>query len=103
MRSEVDRWHALAASLGVEVIAPASLVLGETRVTFAALLPHFGGKNGMIAHPDFDAISPHREQLTKLGYGYSAVSIGDEDDDVSAQELLRDWGWTASEAPPHWL
>lgn len=102
MTDEVDRWRGLASRLGIKVIAPAIIEAGNETASFVALLPQFGGKNGMIADPEWNAIEPHAASLIKLGYGYSAVSLGAETDDESAQEMLRDWGWSSEERKPPW-
>ena len=102
MIEEANRWRALASRLGVEVIAPATILVEDESVTFTALLPQLGATNGMIADPDWEKIDPHADALLKLGYGYSAVMLGGDSDDESAQDMLRDWGWSASEPTPHW-
>jgi hypothetical protein len=55
----------------------------------------------MIANPDRETIRPHADALLNLEYGYSAVAVGSDNDDEGAQDLLRDWGWPASEPTPH--
>jgi hypothetical protein len=102
MTDEADLWRALGSRLGFKVIAPATVMVGDERVTFTALLPQFGGNSGMIADPDWETIDSHRDALLKLGYGYSAVSLGSDGHDESAQDMLRDWGWSASERTPDW-
>jgi hypothetical protein len=102
MSNPADNWRELASRLGVQVIAPASIPIGNRSALFAALLPQFGAKHGMIAHPDWEAISPHADTLARLGYGFSAVEIDGDLDDESAKEMLRDWGWSAAEPKPSW-
>ncbi len=102
MTEEVNRWRTLASRLGVEVIAPATILVEGESVTFTALLPQFGAANGMIAHPDWETIEPHADALLKLGYGYSAVTLGSDVDDEGARAMLRDWSWSASEPTPQW-
>ena len=102
MNPEIDSWWALALRLGVTVTAPASVFVGDEIVTFTALLPQFGARNGMIVDRDWGLIDPHSAALLKLGYGFSAVEIGTDDDDESAQEMLRDWGWSSSEPTHQW-
>lgn len=102
MSDEVDRWRALASGLGIKVIAPATVLVGTERATFTALLPQFGGKTGMIVDPNWETISPHADALLKLGYGFSAVALGSDDDKQGAQEILRDWGWSSAEEKPNW-
>lgn len=77
-------------------------MIGTSRVTFTALLPQIGGESGMIVDPEWTVIEPHADMLWKLGYGYSAVSLGLDDDYDSAREMLRDWGWSAAEQEPSW-
>ena len=102
MPEEADRWRLLGLRLGFDVVAPVSLELDGESVTFTALLPQFGAKNGMIADPDWNALQPHASTLISCGYGYSAVSLGADEGDQSAQAMLRDWGWSVSERKPPW-
>jgi hypothetical protein len=102
MSNQVDRWRELASRLRFEVIAPATIRLLDGSATFTALLPQFGGNAGMIADPDWETISPYADALFTLGYGYSAVEIGDGPDYESAKEMLRDWGWSAAGPKPSW-
>jgi hypothetical protein len=102
MSNPVDNWRELASRLGLEVIAPAIVSVGERSTTFAALLPQIGAKNGMIVDPEWEAIGPHADALSRLGYAYSAVDIGTDFDAESAKEMLRDWGWSADEPKPSW-
>jgi hypothetical protein len=102
MTEEVNRWRSLASRLGVEVIAPATIIVGDDSVTFTALLPQFGAPNGVVAHADWNAIGPHASTLGDLGYGFSTVTLDSETDDESAKEMLRDWGWSAPEPMPLW-
>ena len=102
MSNQVAHWRELAFRLGFQVTAPATIPVGDGSATFTALLPQFGGENGMIADPYWEAISPYADALLRLGYGYSAVEIGSNPDDESAKEMLRDWGWSAAEPKPSW-
>jgi hypothetical protein len=103
MTNQVERWRDLAFRLGFEVVAPATIQVGDATVSFTALLPQFGGKNGMIADPEWEAISPFAEALWNLGYGFSTVEIGSVPDDDSIKEMLRDWSWSGGELKPSWL
>ena len=102
MSTEVDRWREIASRLGIEIVAPATIALGDGNAIFTALLPQFGAKNGMIAEPNWNALSPFADTLTRLGYAFSAVEVGSDGDDESAKEMLRDWGWSAAEPKPAW-
>ncbi len=83
-------------------MAPATVDIGGEIVAFTALLEQFGGKRGLVADPDWETISPHAASLLELGYSFSTVSLGDHPDYESAKEMLRDWGWSASEPEPQW-
>ena len=100
MTDQTQLWHSLASRLGIQIIAPATLVLRGERVLFTALLPQFGAARGMIAEPDGQFLSRHWIALAEQGYGYSAVEIGTDED--SAREMLRDWSWAADSPPPSW-
>src|SRR5690242_8116452 len=98
-------WRTVAASLRIEVVAPASIQLdGGIEIAAAALVKGFGARNGMIADPDWSGtLQPVANSLRAAGYGYSAVEI----DGCSEQgiiEMLRDWGWTGHpDRRPPWL
>lgn len=92
----------MASRLGIKVIAPATVLIGSEGVGFAALLPQFGGKEGIIADPDWETIRPHAKALMALGYGFSAVELGSGGDDERWKDMLRDWGWSANEPKPSW-
>jgi hypothetical protein len=103
MATQSERWRQLAARLGFSVTAPVELQIGAETVSFDALLPQFGGQRGMICDADWDTIAPHAAHLVAEGYGYSAVSLGEPDEIDSDYDMLRDWGWSASEPKPEWL
>ena len=54
----------------------------------------------MTADPEWAAIEPFVDALTADGFGYSCVSVGDDDD---LREMLWDWGWASSKPKPKWL
>jgi hypothetical protein len=100
MGNQADHWRQLGFALGLGVTAPVAIAVAGKELTFTALLPQLGGRHGIIVDPDWEAIGPHSDELTRLGFGFSAVEIGD--DVESAKEMLRDWGWTANEPKPSW-
>jgi hypothetical protein len=102
MADEVDHWRSLAARLGFELKAPACVPIAGESVTFTAHLPQFGSEMGMIADPDGHLMSRYATALVALGYGYSVVELGGNEDVEGAQEMLRDWGWTATQPKPSW-
>jgi hypothetical protein len=56
----------------------------------------------MIAEQDGRFLRNYCDALIERGYGFSAVKIGSENDDESAREMLRDWGWASDKAMPDW-
>jgi hypothetical protein len=70
-------------------------------------LKNFGGQNGTLIFAEMtDSIWGYRDEIVKLGYGYSTLSEPEEtsvyDGNVSI-EMLRDWGWCGPEKErPSW-
>lgn len=93
MSVQHEYWQRTGARLGIEVIAPATVDLAGRSVRFAALLPQFGGPNGMLVDPDWSAIEPHVAALEAAGFSFSCVTIGSDADDASLWDMLRDWTW----------
>ena len=104
MIHEVSHWRGLGSRLSIEVKAPAIVFIGGEEVSFTALLPQFGAENGMIAEADCQLMERHAAALIKEGFGYSVVElgVGDDAEDQSAKDMLRDWGWVASMPRPTW-
>ena len=102
MIDQTHRWRDLGSRLGFRVVAPVALDLEGESVSFTALLPDFGGAQGMIAEPDGEFLSHYWDALTRRGYGFSCVELGADDDDDSACEMLRDWGWASTDPEPDW-
>ena len=96
-------WLAVAADLGVQIIAPYTVELGECHVTFAALFPQFGGPSGIVADPEWSVIKPYVALLALAGFRYSCVDLSGSNHE-NMREMLTDWGWTgAPENKPGWL
>ncbi|HEY8571837.1 hypothetical protein [Phenylobacterium sp.] len=85
---QTRRWLAAGRRLGLEVIAPCQLILSNGSKLEATALVKVGPPKGMVVDPAWSVLEPHAHQLVAEGFGYSAVTIG-EDDDLS--DLLRDW------------
>ncbi len=103
MTNDGEAWLAVAADLGVRVIAPYTVDLGEHCVTFAAFFPQFGGPSGMVTDPKWSVIAPHKAKLVAARFGYSCVDLGGSDQE-SMREMLADWGWSgASDDKPDWV
>jgi hypothetical protein len=89
----IAAWLTAARELGVEVLAPHTLVLpnGAT-VEVEAFLPHFGSPNGAAAVALRDdhrckLASNSRHFISHLAESYRAFERG------RFQETLDDWGW----------
>jgi hypothetical protein len=96
-----ESWRRLAASFGLQVIAPAEITLnsGQTIVVDVLLL-HFGGAKGMALVAKEDSIRASMSDLLTAGYGYSVLEEPDGSALPTAEELsniLNDWGWTGTE------
>ncbi|QXQ06379.1 hypothetical protein KX816_19875 [Sphingosinicellaceae bacterium] len=103
MVAQSELWKRLAEHLGIVAVAPVELEIKGQRLSFAALLPQFGGRAGLVADPSWEVIEPHVEWLVGAGLAYSAVTLDDTVDDESARDMLRDWAWTGDGAAPDWF
>ena len=99
-----EQWRIVASELGLQFVAPFSLVLPDgTQWEFAALLPQFGGGQGMLIDAEHSAAA--FDAAASAGYGVSSMvtespSLPVEPSDYI--ECLVDWGWTGESAAPHW-
>lgn len=84
---QFSRWHAAAKREGFEVIAPCEVVLSDGSILKATALVKVGPPRGMIVDPEWSVLQPHRERLLADGFGYSVVTIGDED----LSDMIREW------------
>lgn len=69
--------------------APCKLFLGDGSTLDATALVKVGPPKGMVVDPDWSVIEPHADRLLAEGFGFSAVTLDNGDDDLS--EMLRDW------------
>jgi hypothetical protein len=102
MADQGRHWCELAAQLGFDITAPITVSIGGEEIVFTAHLPQFGSDKGMIIDPDGGLLSRHATALLELGFGFSAVELEGGGDAEGAEEMLRDWGWVASEPKPSW-
>jgi hypothetical protein len=102
MGTEAEYWLEVGRRLGIEVVAPVSLVLSGVEARFTALMPQFGGTAGIVVDADWNAIAHHASALSAAGYGYSCVDAGDASADLPIG-MLADWGWTSAQPKPEWL
>jgi hypothetical protein len=106
----LKEWEAARDDLGINIVAPYEVALGNSRKIHADIfVPDFGHDNGTLIFRDTEAVWPHREELSKLGYGYSVLEEPSADvehlyDREPFIEMLSEWGWTGNEADkPEWL
>lgn len=85
---QIGRWRAAAERLGLDVVAPFRLTLRNGTLLEATALVRVGPANGIVVDPEWSILAPCADQLTAEGFGYSAVTIGEEDDLL---EMLQEW------------
>jgi hypothetical protein len=85
---QIGKWRAVGLRTVFEVIAPCMVVLSNGSTVEATALVKVGPPKGMVVDPEWSVLEPHAEQLVADGFGFSAVTIGDDD----LGEMLRDWG-----------
>jgi hypothetical protein len=76
--------------MGFEVVAPCRVTLGDGSIVEATALVKVGPPNGMVVDPEWSVIEPFADRLVAEAFGYSAISISDNDDDLV--DVIRDWG-----------
>jgi hypothetical protein len=86
-QDQISRWRAAAVRDGFEVIAPYEVVLSNGSMLKATALVKVGPPRGMVVDPEWSVLEPHGEQLLADGFGFSVVTIGDED----LSDMLTDW------------
>jgi len=101
-----SHWRALAERWELAVEAPFRVEVRDVSVDVPVLLRDFGGPRGMLLVPRFDLIKPYADELVEDGYGVSCLPEASgrrelPDDDTLVQ-MLGDWGWYGSGAPPRW-
>lgn len=90
----------IAAALGVEVVAPFDVALGDGRATFTALLPRFGGRAGMVVDANWSGTKPPADALVAAGYGRSCISVaGSAPDETKKVPTDRGWNGIAPSKP----
>ena len=101
-------WRKTAADLGLQFIAPFSLLLTSgNKLDAIFLIKNFGATNGMLIFGSYDEISPYVDEIVEAGYGFSILDEPTSDESYSKDEyieLLADWGWSGDvELQPEWL
>ena len=99
-------WETARDDLGIEIIAPYEVDLGNNvKIRAEILVRNFGGRNGTLIFTNSDVFWPCRDQLCNLGYGYSVLEEPKETYDREIFiEMLSEWEWDGDEAKkPIWL
>jgi hypothetical protein len=106
----LSKWEAAREDLGLEIIAPFCLKIGN-KVSIQAefLVKNFGASNGMLVVTDYAMVEGYGKQLSSLGYGFSVL----EEPSNKANEaydreifigMLSEWGWSGVESEkPDWI
>ena len=106
----VEKWEAARDDLGLDIVVPYEVDLGNNvKLQAKLLVRNFGARNGILVFTDMDLVWPHRNELSNLGYGYSVL---DEPTDKTNEaydrdlfiDMLSEWEWTGGEATrPSWI
>ena len=80
------KWRAAGLRHELEVVAPCKVQLSNGAIVEATALVSVGPPNGMVVDPEWSVLEPHAAQLAADGFGFSAVTIGDDD----LSEMLLD-------------
>jgi hypothetical protein len=103
-------WLAGARELELDIVIPYELKTEAFSITAQVLLRNFGGPQGILIVSDFGIIKPYREQVIKLGYGFSTLTEPDRAYPFNAEEkeafieMLSEWGWSGDpDEEPEWL
>lgn len=100
-----EYWRRAATDLGLVVEAPYELVLPSGgKVHADVLLRAFGAAEGMLLVSESASVWPFRDEIVRLGYGFSVIESSEiyRLDEVRA--VLEDWGWSGRESDrPVWL
>jgi hypothetical protein len=99
-----EQWRSVASELGLQFVAPFSLALADgSHWEFAALLPQFGGGQGMLIDSEHSAAAFAAAAFA--GYRVSSMLPESHHLPVDASnyiECLVDWGWAGESAAPNW-
>lgn len=106
----LKKWKSARAELGLDIVAPYEVDLGNNvKVRAEFLVKHFGGRNGTLIFTDSDEFWKYHDQLSKLHYGTSVLDEPTDEADVLFDkeafiEMLSEWEWTGSEGEkPDWI
>ena len=102
------RWVSAGSALGVEVVAPYSMMLPSgVRVDAVVLVRRFGGSTGMLVVTDFAQVRHVSREFEDAGFGFAVLEEPDASEPFVLEEyadMLRDWTWTGDDGDePAWL
>jgi hypothetical protein len=102
-------WRIAAKDLGLDIVVPYELKTKTFSLTAEVLLKNFGGTQGILIVSDYAIIKPFRDQVIKLGYGFSTLTEPDRDWPFTGEEkeafieMVSEWGWCGPGKAPSWL
>jgi hypothetical protein len=104
----LKQWEAARDDLGLEIVAPFEIDLGNNvKVLADILVKDFGGRNGTLVVTSYDVIKSYQEQLRKFGYGFSVLSEPSGEPIYDREvfvDMLSEWEWTGkTAAKPCWI
>lgn len=103
-----ERWTEIGRRFALTVRTDVSVALDDEPLVVPVLLENFGATHGMVLVTEYSYLQRFTARLVAAGFGYSCLpetGSGDIDEainEASVVEILRDWGWSASGAPPAW-
>jgi len=99
-----EHWTRIASQLGLKVQTPFHVELAGEVLTVPVLLEEFGAERGMLLVTSHKSIAAVTGQIVDAGFGYSCLdpSFGLDFSAAEIIEMLHDWGWCGSGAPPSW-
>ena len=86
---QIGQWRAAGLRTGIEVVTPCKVLLSNGLTVVATALVMVGPSRGVVVDPKWTVLQPHAEQLVADGFGYSVVTISDDED---LGEVLSEWG-----------
>lgn len=96
VRELSNLWIKAAAELGIEVVAPFELEVGDKHFVYPVLVRHFGGPNGalliILGAADEEQLleaARSRGYYCSLGNAGTQIPYNAE----SFKDILNDWGW----------
>ncbi len=106
----ITAWKLAGLDLGVKVMAPFDIRSGSKVITYAAALPDFGGKNGMLVgvlfppEHELDESAKHAADIAGKYVSFINAEAYEEYKKDVFKDALRDWGYFgAPKHKPKWM